>query len=300
MQEAVDVLNDAQQRGLSVAELQAQASLFAGDERRSPRRSGWPPCWRAAGSARWGRRSHAGPRWRCMTPTRRCCSARRPPRQKPSRHSSPAGYPTPRAAPPDARGVRGAGRSARGRRRSATARRAAAPGDWAGSRALSGGAPLPVSCSRCVGTGKISPWAGMIAGCPTCSGTGQVVPTAPPPVAGPPQERLFNPGERRSIRKRKPNPRVVVESEAKTTRCLASDLRRHFRERWPARIRVHLVAATVKRTLDLQGRGALLQVHEGGELDLELTADLREALRHCAGVPRSRQRKRCRRPVSHS
>jgi hypothetical protein len=40
-----------------------------------------------------------------------------------------------------------------------------------------------------------------------------------------------------------------------------------------------MVAATVQRTLDLRGRGAVLQVYEGGKLDVQLTADLREALR---------------------
>lgn len=128
-----------------------------------------------------------------------------------------------------------------------------------------------------MGTGKIRPWAGMITGCPTCSGTGQVVPTAPPPAEGPPQERLFNPGGHRPTRKGRANP-PVVESEAKTTRRLASDLRKQLPERWPARIRVHLVAATVQRTLDLRGRGAVLQVYEGSKLDVQLTADLREAL----------------------
>jgi hypothetical protein len=38
------------------------------------------------------------------------------------------------------------------------------------------------------------------------------------------------------------------------------------------------VAATVQRVLDLRGRGAVLQLYEGGELGLQITADLREAL----------------------
>lgn len=46
-----------------------------------------------------------------------------------------------------------------------------------------------------------------------------------------------------------------------------------------ARIRVHLVAATAQRTLDLRGCGAVLQVYEGGKLDLQRRADLREGHR---------------------
>jgi len=63
------------------------------------------------------------------------------------------------------------------------------------------------------------------------------------------------------------------------TRRLASDLQKQLRERWPARIRVHLIPATVRRTLDLRGRGAALEVYAGGKLDLQLAMDLRGALR---------------------
>jgi len=61
-------------------------------------------------------------------------------------------------------------------------------------------------------------------------------------------------------------------------RRLRATCAKQLRERWPARIRVGLVAATVQRTLDLRGRGAVLQVYEGGRFDVELATDLPEAL----------------------
>jgi len=222
MQEAVDVLNDAQQRGLSVAELQAQASLFAGDERGSPEALRLAALLESSGQravgeafARWAKVAVHDPHQvmlfgapptpaeafealltgRLPNPSHR---ARRCPRCSGTGKISPWAQKI-----SDCPTCSGTGRLGGP---PATAQRSAPAGE-----------AVPMSCSRCVGTGKMSPWAGMITGCPTCSGTGQVLPTAPPPAAGPPQERLFNLGERRPARERRANS-PVVESEAKTTR----------------------------------------------------------------------------------
>jgi hypothetical protein len=173
VQEAVDVLNDAQQRGLSVAELTAQTSLLAGEGRRSPQAERLAALLEGNGQRAVG---EAFARWAAVAV------------HDPNQGMLFGALPTPAEAFEALMTGRLPNPAARG-----------------SARAIA--AAVPASCSRCSGTGKISPWAQKITACPTCSGTGQLLATAPL-LEDKRQERMFNPslppgGRRGNVGKRR-------------------------------------------------------------------------------------------------
>jgi hypothetical protein len=97
-----------------------------------------------------------------------------------------------------------------------------------------------VTCARCGGSGRVSPWAGSITWCEVCRGEGRI----PAPMAEEPrQARLFNPGKKRDD----------FVTTVTTTQGLAGELvRRYGGVGFPSRVEVTTAG---KRRLLLRFKG---------------------------------------------
>lgn len=180
VQAAVDLLNDAAARKLTLEDLLGQASLLPG-ETRTPRVEGLA---RMLEGATQRQVTEAFRRWAGV--------AIHDPRQATMFGDPPT--------PEQAFAVLMGGRIPNPGRRKA----AGQPG---------------ARCERCAGSGRIAPWAGKITGCPTCGGTGSLLAeqVGPPPLPG--QHRLFNPSGSAPPAVPGPGPGSAVSRCEKFPRC---------------------------------------------------------------------------------
>jgi hypothetical protein len=142
-----------------------------------------------------------------------------------------------------------------------------------------------VRCTRCDGSGRISPWAGHITWCPVCSGEGKVPAPTATAQGVPGQMRLVNPSRRRGAKvarrarsaPTRPLPPGRLKTEATTTRALAAELVRLYGGAgFP---RTVTVTMTSGRRLGLRFQDkALSEVRSAGRADCELLAALRADL----------------------
>ncbi len=227
--QAVDALNEARARGLTLDELDAQGSLFGGEAKLTP-----------VARAVAGMLDGNGPRAVGEAFRRWASAVSHDPRQGVMFGAPPS--------PDD--GLR----ALLGR----------VPNPGCGCRKDNPSRPR-VKCTHCDGTGRVSPYAGNVTWCPACGGVGTVQQQAKGerPLRG--QLRLVNPGEAPASTRRpkKKAPPVELASKVQTTRGLAGQLMQSFRGKsWPKRVVVTLESG---ERMDLHfRRGALVRVMVDG------------------------------------
>ncbi|WP_224372787.1 hypothetical protein, partial [Hyalangium versicolor] len=121
-----------------------------------------------------------------------------------------------------------------------------------------------VTCPRCGGSGRVSPWAGVIDWCEVCSGQGTI---AAPAEEDSRQLRLLNPA------------RDSFASVAKTTGALVRELlRKYAGAGFPARVEVTLKGKTERKLVLTFADRELTQATLRGKQDGELLQALRKDL----------------------